>query len=707
MKTLLVIFLVFAVTALNGQNKPCYTDQANMKFMAKDSYYSAYREKLEGAIKQMMEKSVSFGESVITIPVVVHVVYNTPQQNISDLQILSQIDVLNADYRLQNSDLNKIRPVFQGYEGDVRVEFCLAQRDPLGNPTTGITRTSTTITDWGCDDSVKFTANGGIDAWPCDQYLNIWVCNLNCANGYAYYPGIPDEYDGVVIHYYVFGTTGYVFSGAHGRTTTHEIGHWLNLYHPFYDGCLGNDPQTCEVLGDRVCDTPSDTITWDCTTTNSCVDYPVDLPDQWENFMNYTEDSCRVMFTLGQIERMRAALYISRETILTSPACLTPGAVYYDVAISSLIAPLSAQCHQYVAPEIRIGNGSTSTLTSAVFSYKVDNGSWQQYTWTGSLLNSEFENVVLTQASATAGPHTMTIVASLPNGQTDMNANNDSLIFSFDILQSGDGIIPPYSETFEGSAFPPQGWTIDHPYESIHWERSTGASAFGNGTASAMYGNFYLNDQGRQSGMITYAMDLSTWPLCCPPHLTFSWAYPLPSPPGNFFADTLNIYTSDDCGDTWVKIWGKGGNNLATAPFYPYTSPFVPLSTEWMTETIELAPVAFSPLAYIKFENVNGWGNCLYVDNINFDFISDSPYKEDIEYRISTFPSPVKNTEYLNISVTPDDEISVNITDLTGRFIVNGNSNKQVKLNGVSPGIYSVNIFVKGIPLYRQKIVVE
>ena len=424
--------------------------------------------------------------------------------------------------------------------------------------------------------------------------------------------------------------------------------------------------------------------------------------------MNYTTDSCRVMFTNGQIERMRAALYLARTTLLTSPGCIPPGTDYYDVAIANLIAPVAPQCHQYIEPEIRIGSGCTMPMTSAVFNYKVDNGSWQQYTWSGTLNNSQFTNIVLPQIAAMPGTHNMTIVASLPNGQSDMNANNDTLIFNFAVLQNGDGVFPPYVETFESGGFPPQNWTIEDESESVHWEKVTSASAYGNGSASAMYGNFYLNDQGRKSGMITSAIDLSSWPLCCPPHLTFSWAYPLPSPPGSSFADTLNISFSIDCGDTWTKIWEKGGNDLATAPFYPYTSPFIPLTTEWQTETIELiSQIGLESLVYFKFENINDWGNCLYLDNINFDFISGSPYNENVIYKISAFPSPLKNTEYLNITISPDDDISVSITDITGRNIINGSSDKQIKLNGVSPGIYSVNVFVKGIPLYRQKIVVE
>ena len=112
-------------------------------------------------------------DQTLVIPVVVHVVWNTPAQNIADEQIFSQIDILNEDYNRLNADTNKTRGIFKPIAASANVQFCLAQQDPLGNPTSGITRTYTTVTSFGVDDEMKFNATGGIDAWPTDKYLNI------------------------------------------------------------------------------------------------------------------------------------------------------------------------------------------------------------------------------------------------------------------------------------------------------------------------------------------------------------------------------------------------------------------------------------------------------------------------------------------------------------------------------------------------------
>ena len=177
------------------------------------------------------------------IPVVVHVVYKTAAQNISQAQIDSQMDVLNRDFRKKNSDISTVPAPFAPLAGDARIEFKLATTDPDGNPTTGVTRTETNKSSFGSNDDVKFTAQGGIDAWPRDDYLNIWVCQLSGGLlGYAQFPGGAAATDGVVCTHTGFGTTGTAAAPFDkGRTTTHEIGHWLNLRHIWGDGGCGVD----------------------------------------------------------------------------------------------------------------------------------------------------------------------------------------------------------------------------------------------------------------------------------------------------------------------------------------------------------------------------------------------------------------------------------------------------------------------------------
>ncbi len=249
---------------------------------------------------------------VTVIPVVVHVVYKTTVQNISDAQIKSQITILNQDFRKTNPDVNSTPAVFKPLCGDSRIEFELASKDPNGNPTTGITRTSTTKTSFSQDDGVKSTATGGANAWPAADYLNIWVCQLG-GNllGYAQFPGGPAATDGVVILHSGFGNTGTAAAPFNlGRSATHEIGHWLNLRHIWGDdagGCNGDD---------FVSDTPN------CGNSNTgkpafphitCNNGP--NGDMFMNYMDYTDDDSMFMFTNGQILRMQACLDGDRSTI--------------------------------------------------------------------------------------------------------------------------------------------------------------------------------------------------------------------------------------------------------------------------------------------------------------------------------------------------------------------------------------------------------
>ena len=236
------------------------------------------------------------------IPVVVHVVWNVANQNVSDAQIQSQIDVLNRDFRKRNPDVSTVPAVFQGLIADMEVEFALATRDPSGNPTTGITRNQTSATSFSDDDKVKSQSTSGADAWPADHYLNLWVCPLGGGLlGYAQFPGGPAATDGVVINYTAFGSTGTAAAPFNlGRTATHEVGHWLNLLHIWGDdgtGCSGSD---------QVSDTPNQGgPNYGAPTFPhvSCSNGP--NGDLFMDYMDYVDDRVMVMFTQGQAESRR------------------------------------------------------------------------------------------------------------------------------------------------------------------------------------------------------------------------------------------------------------------------------------------------------------------------------------------------------------------------------------------------------------------
>ena len=269
----------------------------------------------------------------VYIPVVVHILWNDPLENISEAQIQSQIDILNEDFRLLNSDSLTPNHPFWGYTVDTEIEFCLASVDPNGNPTNGIVRTFTNVTAFDGNGDEKFTAAGGNDNWDPTEYLNIWVCNLDASNnllGYATFPSDlaanPDE-DGVVIRYEAFGDIGTAGTGGFngndlGRTATHEVGHWLNLRHIWGDAQCGDDfVNDTEIAEGENYNCPS----FPHRPNNLCGSSQDG--EMYMNYMDYVDDYCMNMFTYDQADRMWAALSTERSGLLTSMGCDNPSSV--------------------------------------------------------------------------------------------------------------------------------------------------------------------------------------------------------------------------------------------------------------------------------------------------------------------------------------------------------------------------------------------
>jgi len=300
----------------------CHTTEFTQALEANDpDYLTGRAEALDQIARWEAEHPESGERAVLTIPVVVHVVYKTAVQNISDAQILSQIDVLNEDYRKLNADVANLPSAFTSFAADCEIEFRLAVRDPDDWPTNGITRTETTQSGFSGDE-VKNENQGGKNAWPASRYMNIWVCNLTGGLlGYTYPPGVGPSIDGLVIGYRYFGRVGTLSSVYNkGRTTTHEIGHYLNLEHLWGAGAANTN---CNA-DDGVSDTPKqDSENFGCPQFPqvSCNNGP--NGDMFMNYMDYTNDACMFFFTNGQKTRMRAALQGSRASLLTSDA-LTP-----------------------------------------------------------------------------------------------------------------------------------------------------------------------------------------------------------------------------------------------------------------------------------------------------------------------------------------------------------------------------------------------
>ena len=261
----------------------------------------------------------------ITIPVVVHVVhFGEPigsGRNLSVAQINSQIAVLNTDFRRFNADIYSVPAAFRGLSADPLIEFCLAQQDELGNPTTGITRHLGAVSSWDIsqiESSVKPPT-----IWDRNKYLNLWTLEFGGADagtlGFAQFPGGAANTDGVVIQYNSFGNTGNVSPPYDlGRTATHEVGHWLNLRH------IWGDEPAC-AADDFVGDTPIQGTKSGGVPTfpflDACsVNYPGIM---FYNYMDYSDDIVTSMFTYGQWARMDGALFGPRISLQSSTGCIS------------------------------------------------------------------------------------------------------------------------------------------------------------------------------------------------------------------------------------------------------------------------------------------------------------------------------------------------------------------------------------------------
>jgi hypothetical protein len=292
--------------------RKCGTMAVHSRLLEQDPAFGRRLVDLERLTSRRMLAGLTHRAAASTvIPVVVHVVYNSASENISDAQIRSQIKRLNTDYSAKNPDRKKAPLVWGGLVTDARIQFGLATKDPDGKVTKGITRTKTTKVSFTDDDGVKSTAKGGANPWPSKEYLNLWVCSLGGGLlGYAQFPGGPAKTDGVVILNTAFGTRGTATAPFNlGRTATHEIGHWLNLHH------IWGDTQHCEGT-DFVNDTPNAQL------PNygkpkfphiSCSNGP--NGDMFMNYMDYVDDAAMLMFTAQQVARMNAALAGPRSSV--------------------------------------------------------------------------------------------------------------------------------------------------------------------------------------------------------------------------------------------------------------------------------------------------------------------------------------------------------------------------------------------------------
>lgn len=590
-----LFLLLFAFLSINtfAQNRTCFTMEAVNHKRATDPNYDAQMRVQEDAVRKFQaigqQDEYFAARAVRTIPVVVHVLYNTTAQNISTAAIQSYIAQLNADYAKTNSDFNTARAAVQSLGTNTNIQFCLAQQTPSGAATTGIERISTTQTCWDPNtqaDDMKHVATAGADAWDVYHYLNVWVVHL-CGSspqtggvaGYSYIPAagnglVGDPNDGIVVDYSIG------LNQPGDRTWTHEIGHYLGLHHTWGDLAGNACGNTFPATDDGYSDTPdSKDPNYSCTPIVSCSGNS-SYGDLLEDYMDYT--NCTVLFTPMQANAMNSTLTTLRSALVTN---------------NNKCGVVGAPTASFTANPTSICTGQTVTFTNT------STGSNNTYSWSfqgGTPSTSTATNPTVTYNAA--GTYSVTLTATNNLGT---NTSTQTAL----ITVSGSNSLP-LTEGFEGTTFPPTGWSLNNPDASTTWARTTAASGFGTSTASAYMYNYNYNAAGQKDWLITPSYNFTG---VSTGRIKWDYAYAPYTTAG--FNDSLIVLYSTNCGVSWTTLWQKGGSSLGTAT--ATANSFVPTAAQWKKDSVSLASLSGQTNVRFAFKNACQYGNNIYLDNVN------------------------------------------------------------------------------------------
>lgn len=691
LKVFLTIFLTGIFFTLRSQER-CGTvayeklrSLRNPKRETIDQFESWVKDKLARKSQAFRADRVA-GNSYV-VPIVVHVIHNGEPvgtgSNISDAQILSQITVLNNDYQRLNADAADTPAEFVPVAGKFPITFVMAKQDPDGNATNGIRRVKGTQSSWDISDNYALKA---LDYWPAEDYLNIWVTTLsNGLLGYTQLPvsstlqGLSDSSndrltDGVVIHYQAFGAgNGFNLQSKYnlGRTATHEAGHFFGLRH------VWGDDNSCDTTNskDFVKDTPIQNSDYNGLCPNG-TQVECSVHTMYDNYLNYTNDACMNIFTVGQVDRMDVIINNSprRASLLTSHGSQPPIQVANDLGIKSIASPGATACSGNLSPALVLHNYGTNNITSAQVQFFVNGVSAETKMFSAiSLAPNDDTSVSFSSVSVNAGvSYSFSFAILQTNGGTDGNSNNNSAGVSTQIPNSSPLPLLEQFTTIPSGKIAPAGWQVQNPDGLATW-----SSASLTGSNHAMYMNFYdYENSGSTDLLVSPVLDLTSSSIAS---LNFDHAY---APFSGGSTDGLRVLVTTVCdfNAAPVEIYNKRGTALATAA--ATGNPFIPTSSsQWATTALSLNQFLGQKIQ-IAFEGVNGYGNNLYLDNVFVTNVSNTAFALNDLVK----PSPVSCSTTAAPVVSITNLGNATITSFRANVYVNNQLTVE-QISGIQLGI--------------------
>ncbi len=654
MKNFLITLRLILSAHLGWTQHRCGTDLYYQKQLASDPNLINRQNISNTEIKELKaNKSIEKRATKYKIPVVFHVIHTNGPENISRDQILDQIRILNEDYSYTNPNKKNLRAVFSNVVGSADIEFELAKIDPNGNCFDGVNRV---YSSQGVDMDMNSEPVKKLIYWDYKKYLNVWVVtNITDGSatgtvlGYAVFPFATGGTvrDGIVIRHDRVGSIGTAAGTDDGRTLTHEVGHWLGLFHTFQGGCSD---------GDQCDDTPPVEGTFtnaNCPANgNSCPTDSPNLPDMWENYMDYSNGQCMSAFTFQQIDRMNYFLTRSpRNSNVSATNLLATGITGQNVApIADFTASSRVAC---AGQSIKFYDLSCKGIPTV-----------RSWTFKGAATPS---STLQTPEIIYQTPGTYEVALTVQNSFGTNSITKTNYITILPAVSQG---LPSFEEGFEnGDPTTNSGFVHQSPaatrFQVTPNAAYTGSkSYFANITTGSTPGVVY--------SFTTKSFDISKIPAGTTPKFTFYCSYVQPSAD---VSETMRIFISTDCGGTFTKIWERSGSALAYSVSAPFANNFRPTSkSEWKRQGLaSLSSLGYSTAknAIFRIDVLSGGGNPVYIDNINMSqWYAGNNLFDEKELMVELKPNPAMLATKLSFETKiayPNTKIA--LFDVSGRMV--------------------------------------
>jgi len=704
----ILFFLLFAfvMNAQHDRKIPCYTYEAMEEIFSKDPearkrYEAAEAQRLRDFQTMQNENAQkTTAPPVYTVPVVFHVLHTGGSENVSDAVCIAALDQVNKDYARTSSDTNLITPFFKPYYVNSEIVFMLAHKDPNGNCTSGIVHHYDINTDWAQTNHYSNCAY----TWDPTKYLNIYIVKQIIPTGtvtgggiivgYTFKPGTwwpTGSQADAIVYNYQFLSGG---NPPNARSLSHEIGHWLGLSHTWGNtnnpgvSCGDDGVQDTPVTKGEFGSCPSSTIAT-CTQTYA----PMNGKNNVENIMNYSD--CPRMFTQGQTNIMRNTLQSSvsgRNNLVTAS-----NHTFTGINSSSVCAPIS----DFLSTTNTYTVCSGQSLTFKDISYNGTVATWQWAATNGGTVANQGASVT---AITFPNPGTSIVTLTVSNAQGSSTSSKTVIV-----VNGVANVTYTMSESFETGNLP-ANWSIQNLNAgSVTWQITASAashgvfSAFLDGTSSPANHIDILNMPS-----INFLANGGA-------PLTFKYAYARASSSNN---DKFRVQLSADCGGTWQDVFTLSAASMASGSGGVTSTPFVPNSNQWKFYDCSSHPNFFnfmnSPCVYARFwfkedENGSGFGNRLYIDEVNFNYVTGiNDFTKEIALRI--YPNPAQETVSVLMNLGEPQNIGIKVFDISGKEVMpdveknvsGGEQEIHLNVKNLSTGIYFAHISYKGVKLVRK-----